>query len=389
MASQRRLMQRVWIVASLPSLVVAALLGGGCASPDEPTARRIVVPQVIQDLQAHQQGGEVILSFTLPTQTTEKTTMAMPPAIEIYRGEIAGTVNAKAAAKTNTKPIYTIPSEMVDTYRDEGKIAYRDTVDGVTLADASGADVEWLYLVKTRVARNRASADSNRVVVRIRPTSQPVTNVSAKITGKNVTVIWPREPNSTYRVYRGEIAPESAAAAANDASKATYRMPLAQISQADSPNSGDAGQLQYQDAAVEVGHTYLYVVRRLARFGEESVESADSKPAIVTMVEVQPPKAPEDVQAVAFAATAPEPAYVSLSWAFGSEPGITGYAVFRSEQAGARGARLNAELLGAPAYRDMSVVGGRTYFYTVVAVDSNGQESAPSQEVEARVPVQP
>jgi hypothetical protein len=388
MASQRRLMQRVWTGASLASLVVAALLGSGCASPDEPTARRIVVPQAIQDLHAHQQGGEVILNFTLPTQTTDKTTMAMPPAIEIYRGEIAGGVNAKAAAKTNTKPIYTIPSEMVDTYRDEGKILYRDTVDGVTLADASGADVEWLYLVKTRVARNRASVDSNRVVVRIRPTSQPVTNVSAKITGKNVTVIWPREPNSTYRVYRGEIAPESAAAAANDASKATYRMPLAQISQADSSSSGEAGQLQYQDAAVEVGHTYLYVVRRLAQFGEESVESADSKPVIVTMVEVPPPKPPEDLQAVAFAANGTEPA-VSLSWAFGSEPGITGYAVFRSEQAGARGARLNAELLGAPAYRDMSVVGGRTYFYTVVAVDSNGQESAPSQEVEARVPVQP
>jgi hypothetical protein len=214
--------------------------------------------------------------------------------------------------------------------------------------------------------------------------------VSARIAGRNVIVSWPQEPNSIYRLYRGEIAPESASAAANDVSKATYRKPLAEISQTNSATaSGGAGQMEYSDAAAENGHTYLYVVRRVAQFGEESVESADSKPAILTMAEVQLPRAPEDVQALPFAATATEPAYVSLSWAFASEPGVAGYAVFRSEQGGVRGVRLNAELLQAPAYRDVSVTGGRTYFYAVIAVDGSGQESLASEQLEIAVPTQP
>ena len=352
-------------------------------------ARRIVLPQAIADLQGRQQGADVILRFTLPTETTDNKPMAMPPAIEIHRAEIAAGASAKAIAKTSTKPIYTIPSEMVDTYRDEGKIVYRDTADAVTLTRASGADVEWLYVVKTRAARNRASQDSNRLIVRIRAAPEPVGNVSARIAGRSAIVNWPREPNSIYRLYRGEIAPESAAAAANDASKATYRKPPAEILQMDSTASGNAGQIEYADAAAENGHTYLYVVRRVAQFGEEAVESADSKPAILAMAEVQLPAAPEDVQALACAATATEPAYVSLSWAFASESGVAGYAVFRSEQGGARGVRLNAELLQAPAYRDVSVTAGRTYFYEVIAVDGGGRESPASEQLEIVVPAQP
>ena len=374
----------------LPALVVVVLAGGGCAAPDEPTARSIVLPQAIANLQGHQQGAEVILSFTLPTETTDNKPMAMPPTIEIHRAEIPAGASAKAAAKARTKLMYTIPSEMVDTYRDQGKIVYRDTADAATLARASGADVEWLYVVKTRAARNRASQDSNRLIVRIRAAPQPVGNVSARIAGRSVIVNWPREADSIYRLYRGEIAPESAAAAGNDASKATYRKPLAEISQADSlAANGNAGQIEYSDAAAENGHTYLYVVRRVTQFGEESVESADSKPAILTMAEVQLPRAPEDVQALAFAATTTEPAYVSLSWAFASESGVAGYAVYRSEQGGVRGMRLNAELLQAPAYRDLSVSGGRTYFYAVIAVDGSGQENPASEQLEVVVPAQP
>jgi hypothetical protein len=226
------------------------------------------------------------------------------------------------------------------------------------------------------------------VAVRIRAAPEPVGNVNATIVGRNVVVVWPRDPNSIYRLYRGEIAPESIPAAANDAGKATYRTPLEDISRTESATAG-AGQMQYQDATVEKGHTYLYVVRRVAQFAEDSVESADSKPAILTMAEAQLPKAPEDVQAVAFAPTATDPAYVSLSWAFAAEPGVAGYAVLRSERMGVRGARLNADLLQAPAYRDLSVSGGRTYFYTVIAVDGSGQESQTSEEVEAVVPTQP
>jgi fibronectin type 3 domain-containing protein len=118
----------------------------------------------------------------------------------------------------------------------------------------------------------------------------------------------------------------------------------------------------------------------------EVVESADSKPAVITVVEAIPPAAPQEVEVVVAPAAANQPGSVSLSWAIGAEAGVAGYAVYRSEQDGARGVRLNDELLGAPTYRDTSAAAGRRYSYSVTAVAGSGLESAPSPAVEAQIP---
>jgi hypothetical protein len=223
------------------------------------------------------------------------------------------------------------------------------------------------------------------VAVRIRPAPEVVGNVSASASGQSVIVTWQRAVNARERVYRAEITPESAAAASIDASKVVLRMPLVQVAQMDSSIDGPL-VVVYQDENVELGHSYLYIVRRVARFGDEAVESADSKAAVITVVEVVPPAAPQDLAVVVVPAAADEPAYVSLSWAIDSDPGIAGYAIYRSEQEGVRGVRLNAELSGTPTYRDTTVAAGRRYFYSVTAVDGGGRESAPSPAVAALIP---
>jgi fibronectin type 3 domain-containing protein len=239
--------------------------------------------------------------------------------------------------------------------------------------------------VRTRAARNRASAESNRVVVRIRPAPETVSGISARVAGQSVTLTWPRQANSGYRVYRAEIAPESAAAASTDASKAVLRMPMVQVAQTEVSVEGPL-VLQYLDENVELGHAYLYILRRVARFGTDAVESADSQPVVITVLEPVPPPAPQDVETVVVPATATEPAYISLSWAIRPEAEVAGYAVYRSEQEGVRGARLNQELAGSPTYRDASVAAGRRYFYTVTAMDAAGQESPPSAPAGAQIP---
>ena len=129
MVSHPRLWRNIRPVRTLAVLVGVALLACGCATPGEPTARQIIIPQVVQDLQARQQGATILLSFTLPDQTTRKEPLAAPPAVEIYRGESAAGAGAKAAAKAPAKTIYTIPGEMTDTYRTGGKIVNRYAID--------------------------------------------------------------------------------------------------------------------------------------------------------------------------------------------------------------------------------------------------------------------
>ena len=353
-------------------------MGSGCASPGEPTPRRPIVPEAVQDLQARQQGAAVLLSFTLPTQSTRKEALAMPPAIEIYRGAVGG---GKTAEKASTKLVYTIPGEMAASYVADGRIVYRDAVEPGT-----AAGTERVYAVRTRAARNRASAESKRVVVRVYPAPVAVSNVSARVAGQSVTLTWPRVENVSYRVYRAEIAPESVAAASADASKAVLRMPLVQVAQMGAPAEGGAGPLQYHDENVELGHAYLYVVRAVGQFGGDAVESADSAPAAITVTESVPPAAPQDVEAVVVPASGSAPAYISLSWAISPEAGVTGYAVYRSEQEGVRGARLNPELGGSPTYRDDTVAAGRRYFYSITAVDAAGLESAASAQAAVEIP---
>jgi hypothetical protein len=370
----------------LPAIGCALLLACGCATPEEPTARRIIIPQAITDLQAGQQGPTVILRFALPVQDTRKESLAAVPAVEIYRGEAPPGAATQPPNKIRTQLLYTIPGEMIDSYRADGQIVYRDAIDPAELARAAnGAEMLRVYTVRTRAARNRPSAESNRVIVRIHPAPQPVSNIRVQSAGQSVTVEWPRQADSSYRVYRAEIAPESAAAAASDASKAVLRMPLVQVAQIDA-NGGGPDALRYQDENVQLGHAYLYIVRGVAKFDAETIESADSMPAVIMVVEAVPPSAPQEVSAVVVEATANTPAYVSLSWAIESEPGVAGYSIYRSEQAGERGIRLNESVSAAPTYRDATVAAGRRYFYTVTAVDGKGRESAASPPVMAELP---
>ncbi|HXU19091.1 MAG TPA: hypothetical protein VN788_00755, partial [Verrucomicrobiae bacterium] len=50
--------------------------------------------------------------------------------------------------------------------------------------------------------------------------------------------------------------------------------------------------------------------------------------------------------------------------------------------------RLNTELLLTPAFRDMNVLSGHVYSYTVTAVDSSGNESGSSAAVSGNVPAE-
>ena len=73
--------------------------------------------------------------------------------------------------------------------------------------------------------------------------------------------------------------------------------------------------------------------------------------------------------------------YVELAW--DGVPGTAGYYVYRSPVTGGGYTRLNDAPLTDTAYTDDTVVNGRLYYYVVTAVDDAGNESAPSNEVEA------
>src|SRR5271157_4349628 len=77
---------------------------------------------------------------------------------------------------------------------------------------------------------------------------------------------------------------------------------------------------------------------------------------------------------------------VSLSWTASTCPGVAGYNAYRSTTAGGPYTKLNSSLISTTSYTDQTVQSGYTYYYVTTTVNSQGLESAYSNQAVATVP---
>jgi hypothetical protein len=77
---------------------------------------------------------------------------------------------------------------------------------------------------------------------------------------------------------------------------------------------------------------------------------------------------------------------VTLNWAVSTSSGIAGYNVYRAVLPGTTYSKLNLNLVASTSYVDSSVASGGSYSYHVTAVNSQGEESAPSSSASATIP---
>jgi fibronectin type 3 domain-containing protein len=371
------------IRASAPVAFASCLFGcalaAGCAAPGEPAARHPVVPARVTDLTARQYGNSFVLTFALPERSVDREALAEHPTIEIFRAALPP--NAVPDRKTPWRLAYTIPSEQVDRYLKGEHVEFLDPLSAEDFAAAGGSSLA--YKVRTRAVKARASEDSNVTVARIYPAPEAPHDVRTEVTESALVVQWADAPlppgasSRSYRVYRG-LAEAGEANPPQDVSQAKLKTPL--------EVAGTSPTTEFHDSHFEFGTTYLYTVRTAAQFGADLVESADSVPVVITPRDVFPPAAPTEVEITAIPATPQTPAYVELSWAISPEADLAGYAVYRSDEEGTPGDRVNTEILPSPAFRDMSVPSGRRYYYRVSALDRSGNESLKSPALAVDVP---
>jgi fibronectin type 3 domain-containing protein len=75
-----------------------------------------------------------------------------------------------------------------------------------------------------------------------------------------------------------------------------------------------------------------------------------------------------------------------LSWVASTSSDVTGYNVYRSTVSGGSYTKINSSLITESTYTDSTVVSGKTYYYVTTSVDSSGEESPHSNEVQAVIP---
>lgn len=369
----------------LPFFFCIFLVGvtiSGCAAPAEPIERRPPVPAPINDLNATQQGSDMMLTFTLPKETVQKLPLKTPPAVEIYRGFAAA-----APAGKNLTLVTTIPGDAISQYSKQGEIHYADALRPEDFPQAAGAQI--FYSVRTRASEKKESDDSNLVGVHFAIPPKAISDAKAQVTRDAIVLSWTAPAASVtgspveisgYRVYRAELEAPAQGEATAPAEPLKRKGPLEMAGET------DAAATSYADNRFTFGTPYEYSIRSVISAGGGQLESDDSNLVDITPRDIFPPSAPQGLEAVVVPAEGNTPASLDLSWAINPETNLAGYNIYRSEQQGARGERLNPELLRTPAFRDMNALPGHRYFYTVTAVDTAGLESAASAAVTAGLP---
>lgn len=95
-----------------------------------------------------------------------------------------------------------------------------------------------------------------------------------------------------------------------------------------------------------------------------------------TSTDSTPPAAPTGVNATAGDGN------VALSWAANTESDLAGYNVYRGTTSGGPYTKINGSLLTTRTYSDTGLTNGTTYYYVVKALDTTGNVSNPSTQVQ-------
>jgi hypothetical protein len=364
------------------SIFTIALLSS-CAAPGEPYERKALTPTSVTDLAATQIGNDVVLTFTLPKESVDHRKLKQPPTIEIFRD-----FRSTPAAPATPILLTTIPSDMVVHIAAKDTARYQDTLAPQNFAQHPDATV--MYFVRTRTSDKKVSANSNAVTLRVIPAALPIADLQASVVHAGIDLHWtpPQKtldgsaPSiSTYRIYRAEAKMAAAQVAPPFAAqKSPVMPPLLHI--------GDSSGPPFRDLQTEFGQTYIYSIRSVISDGHLQIESADSNLVTVTPRDIFPPTTPQGLLVVLVPARDGSPAYLELSWSISADNDIAGYNIYRSEASGTPGQKLNPELLLTPAFRDMNVLPGRDYFYTVTAVDRARNESPASAPASGQLPAE-
>jgi len=366
------------LISKLLLLVSGAVALVGCGVAGVPKPPSLNLPEPVTDLRAVRKGDHVYLGWTVPTETTDRLAVRHPGPTRICRsldpamnecanpvGEVAAP-HVPEAGHGKTSPANPAAKMKAD---------YTDSLPRRLLVDDPGAQI--FYAISALNENGRSAGISNTVHVPAVAALPPPSDFGAQVTAEGVALSWNAIPNApetrglqhTYRVYRR---PEG-----GNTDTAVGEVPL-----------DAASPTQLVDHGFEWEKTYFYRATVVTLIHEEGQPEAqfegDDTPAIKVFAhDVFPPGVPSSLQA-AFSGAGQQP-FIDLIWTPDTDADLAGYNVFRHE-AGAETVKINSELVKTPAFRDASVASGKTYVYSVSAVDVRGNESARSQEASEAVP---
>ena len=382
------------VAASFAALGMGLLCG--CASPGPVHAPSLKLPKIATGLAASRVGDEVRLRWTTPSRTTDKELIAGPIEAEICRVKLAVDTPIDEASRPCAPVVL----------RETVTQGESESVDRLPAELTTGAARLLAYRVQLRNAAGRTAGATAAVYAVAGAAPEAVVGLRANATKAGVVLEW-RVAGDQIELNRTTI---------ENAGGTTKKSPQTRLRVAPEITTGKTDTGGMVDRTALSGQSYRYSAQRVRTVelaGKRlQMSSVDSPEVVVERKDVFAPDPPVGLVAVpgfadqtAIAAPGQQPEYgstssttvpaiapaIDLSWEPDPEPRVAGYRIYRREMnAVAAGAwrRLDQELLPVASYRDLAVETGRRYAYRVTAVDTAGNESAPSDEVEETAPTQ-
>ncbi len=377
---------RTVVNLSAAMLFPAALWLQGCGMAAAPQPPSLHLPRPVHDLNAERIGNRVQLTWTMPKETTDGQKIIRP-------------VSARICVQTTGSACTTVG--IVDAA--PGKPASFHPILSSQLAQGPLRVI--FYQVFTLSPQRRTAGASNTASTLAGIAPSPVTGLTATTVPQGVLLQWhpafapsASDAGATYQIVRTLVAPAPATEPAST-STATHRDSLAanlRSSKLASPtqqtfvvNTGTTNAAL--DTSMQWNATYAYTVARVqqrtpAQPGTSPVRITGEPSAAVTLLarDTFPPDAPQRLVAVVVSGTPP---LVDLSWSPSLASDFAHYQVDRRDLSStAAPTPLASPVLVTPAFRDTSVVPGHRYAYSVRALDTSGNASAPSSEALVNIP---
>ena len=367
----------------------------GCASIGPPEAPSLELPKPPTDLHATRKGDKVTLTWSVPSRTTDRQSVRYLGKTKICRS-VGSALKQCETSVGEVSP----PAGFEQARKAPAKRLTATFTDTLTSAiEREHASEFASYAVEVLNTAGRGAGISNQARVPLVPTLPPFSHFAAQAVDQGVMISWECPDTATpgarkdvkylFRIYRrGETNSSETKIADAEATECAVRPPAGVFcSSSGTCTIGDRTITSFLDQNFEWENEYFYrgaVVSVVEAAGKAALEvEGDDTPEVKVFAhDVFPPAVPTGLQAV-FSGPG-QAAFIDLIWGPVTDADLDGYNVYRREE-GQAAVKLNSELVKTPAFRDSHVVSGKTYFYSVSAVDERGNESARSEEASESV----
>jgi len=323
-------------------------------------------------LSGAQRGNQVVLSWPAPRRNAAEGSVQSIRRVDVYR----------VAEKPNA-PLPMTEDEFAARAILIGSVSYdeiKKASDSLTYTDTlelAGEPARLRYAVRYVNAAGQSAAFSNFFLMEpaAKVAEPPVIIKTGNESSETaITITW--EPPKTNT---------DGSTPVNLLGYNIYRTGGSRAQSGQSPlNPEPITATHYQDRTFKFGDKYVYVVRSVSLGSEgKPIESLDSNRLQVDPVDIYSPAVPENLS------IGPAPGRLSIFWVANSEPDLAGYYVFRSTDPGLpkdKWIKLTPELYTKTTFTDQNVEAGKTYYYYVIAVDTAGNQSKPSEVASDTVP---